>query len=70
LPKDDATGVSTVQLKKETKEFLRILIAHTKVRCYDDVVAMYLRPLVEKSAGTKDPVKISKWLMEQFPKKL
>ena len=68
MTKDDSK-ISTIQLKKPTKAFLRMLVVATNEGCYDDVLSKYMIPLLEKSAGTKDPVKIGKWIIEQGPSK-
>ena len=58
-------SVTTIQVKKETKDFLRILTTHSGETGYEALLTKQIIPILQKEAGSRDPVKIGKWLNQR-----
>ena len=57
--------ITTVQLEKDTRDFLRKLVVHAEEHCYEGLFSKHIIPLLKKEAHTTDPVKVGEWLLQR-----
>jgi hypothetical protein len=61
-------SVTTIQVKKETKEYLHIVTAHSGETGYEALLTKQIIPMLQKKAGSEDPVVVGKWLSQHRQK--
>jgi hypothetical protein len=58
VPEEKERTTTTIELKKTTRDNLRVMMVHAKVHCYDDLFNEFIMPILEKETGAKSPMKI------------
>jgi len=64
-------SVTTIQLKKDTRDFLRTLKIYSvepgldRDPGYEALFSNHIIPLIKKAAGSSSPMQIGKWLRER-----
>jgi hypothetical protein len=57
--------ITTIQLEKETRDFLRKLVVHADEHNYEALFSKHIVPLLKKAARSDDPVKIGEWFLRK-----
>lgn len=60
--------ITTIQLEKETRDFLRKMVVHADEHHYEGLFSEHIIPLLKREAHSEDPVKIGEWFLRKKEK--
>jgi len=58
VPEAVVRTTTTIELKKTTRNALRLMMVHAEVHCYDDLINEFIMPILEEKTGARSPSRI------------